>query len=157
MNEWIYYAIAVSLVFVIQSILSLIGTDLDTDTDMDVTPSDVISFKGLTHFLIGFTWSMVVYDNYIVSLIAGIFMVFIMYYLYKFMNGLSEDRKLDSDKDMIGRTCEIISSSDDYTEVQVSINGSLANKQAISKSNKIYKIGEVTEVISYEVGKIIIK
>lgn len=157
MNEWIYYAIVVSLVFVIQSVLSLIGTDLDTDTDMDVTPSDIVSFKGLTHFLIGFTWSMVVYDNYIISLVSGIFMVFIMYYLYKFMNGLSEDRKLDDDKDIIGRTCEIISSSNDYTEVQIVINGSLVNKQAISKSNKIYKIGEITEVISYEVGKVIIK
>ena len=157
MNEWIYYAIAVSLVFVIQSVLSLIGSDFDTDTDMDVTPSDVISFKGLTHFLIGFTWSMVIYNSYIVSLVSGICMVVIMYYLYKFMNGLSEERKLDTSENIIGRICEVVSSSDSYTEVQIIINGSLVNKKATSKSSKLYKVGDIVEVIDYNNGSIIIE
>ena len=53
--EQIYYIVAVIVydIFIVRFILSWIGGDFDIDADLDL--SDVVSFKGLTHFLMGFS------------------------------------------------------------------------------------------------------
>ena len=55
MIEQIYYAVALTVysIFIIRFILSWVGADFDVDADVDI--SDVVSFKGLTHFLMGFS------------------------------------------------------------------------------------------------------
>ncbi len=57
-------AVVASAIFLIQFIMSIFFGDLDTDTDIDVDLSSAISFKGLTHFCIGFGWYMYIAKKY---------------------------------------------------------------------------------------------
>ena len=57
MEQFIYgITIVIYAVFIIRFILSWVGGDfdLDMDADGDVDLGDVVSFKGATHFLMGF-------------------------------------------------------------------------------------------------------
>ena len=65
--EWYYVLGAISYgIFIVQFILSSFGfleTDLDVDFDgnVDFSVSDLLSFKGLVHFAMGFSgWLMVI-------------------------------------------------------------------------------------------------
>jgi uncharacterized membrane protein YuzA (DUF378 family) len=67
-----------------------IGLDLDTDLDIDsgFLVSDVISFKGLIHFAIGFSLVLslmgeVTLVSTSIGVVTGIVFVMVLYYLYK--------------------------------------------------------------------------
>ena len=47
-------ALVTTGIFLIQFVLSIFFGDLDADVDVDTDISSVVSFKGLTHFGIGF-------------------------------------------------------------------------------------------------------
>ena len=95
MAWYIIVLIVSSGLFVITSIGSLFfgGMDLDMDTDLDVGGSgfllgDVISFKGLIHFTIGFTLSLTLMQGFTlvsatVGVATGVVFVLVLYYLYK--------------------------------------------------------------------------
>ena len=83
--------------FVLTTIGSLFfgGMDLDMDTDLDIDGSgfllsDMISFKGLIHFTIGFSLSLTLMNGFTlwsatVGVVTGIVFVLVLYYLYKFL------------------------------------------------------------------------
>ena len=64
----VYFGLALfsTGIFIVQFILSFFIGELDLDTDIDLdgdgvddfSIGDLISFKGLIHFLIGFSWTM---------------------------------------------------------------------------------------------------
>ena len=47
-------ALVTTGIFLIQFVLSIFFGDIDADVDVDADISSVVSFKGLTHFGIGF-------------------------------------------------------------------------------------------------------
>lgn len=57
-------ALVASGIFLIQFILSMIGSDIDSGIDVDISDgsgfdfSDIISFKGIVHFLMGSCWTL---------------------------------------------------------------------------------------------------
>ena len=53
-NIFLIIALITTGIFVIQFILSIFFGDIDTEIDIDADISSVVSFKGLTHFGIGF-------------------------------------------------------------------------------------------------------
>ena len=55
-NIFLIIALITTGIFVIQFILSIFFGDIDTEIDIDADISSVVSFKGLTHFGIGFGW-----------------------------------------------------------------------------------------------------
>ena len=57
-NIFLTIAIVTTGIFAVQFILSVFFGDFDADTDIDTDISSVVSFKGLTHFGIGFGWYM---------------------------------------------------------------------------------------------------
>ena len=57
-NIFLIIALITTGIFVIQFILSIFFGDIDTEIDIDADISSVVSFKGLTHFGIGFGWYM---------------------------------------------------------------------------------------------------
>lgn len=57
-NIFLIIAIVTTGIFVIQFILSIFFGDIDADVDVDADISSMVSFKGLTHFGIGFGWYM---------------------------------------------------------------------------------------------------
>jgi hypothetical protein len=65
---------------------------MDMDTDLDVGSglllSDVISFKGLIHFIIGFSFTLTLMNEVTllsvsIGVATGIIFVLVLYYLYK--------------------------------------------------------------------------
>ena len=70
------------------SYLSIFFGDIDADVDVDADISSVVSFKGLTHFGIGFGWYMYLAGNtemqsYVIGILVGLFFVLAVWFLYK--------------------------------------------------------------------------
>ena len=92
MAWYIIVLIVSSALFLITSIGSLIfgGMDLDADVDVgsDFLLGDLISFKGLIHFTIGFSLSLTLMGGFslwsaTVGVVTGIIFVLVLYFLYK--------------------------------------------------------------------------
>jgi len=91
---WYGIVLIVSLgLFFLQLIGSLFFGDTDLDADMEIGSgfllSDVVSFKGLLHFAIGFSLTLTLMNEFTllsatVGTVAGIVFVLVLYYLYKF-------------------------------------------------------------------------
>lgn len=82
--------------FLISTLGSLLfgGIDLDVDFDVDMDAgnllSDVLSFKGLLHFCIGFSLVLTLMKEVSLAsvsygVITGVVFVIVLYYLYKFL------------------------------------------------------------------------
>ena len=113
--EQIIYGITIVIyaVFIIRFILSWIGGDfdLDMDADGDVDLGDVVSFKGATHFLMGFfgwlstklmTSHTILWYDYVIAFFMGLVFFIILLYIYKFMMKLECKPTLLFGKDLIG-------------------------------------------------------
>ena len=78
--------------FLLTTIGSLFFGDIDMNSDLDVGSgfllSDVISFKGLVHFAIGFSLTLTLMNEITLisvaaAVVTGAIFVFVLYYLYK--------------------------------------------------------------------------
>ena len=165
MSSTIFLIIAVVTtgVFVVQFILSIFFGDLDADTDVDTDMGSIVSFKGLTHFGIGFGWYMYLQDNtevktYLYGFIIGLFFLFAVWYLYKKAYQLQQVNAVEKTEMLVGRECTIYfkSSEGKYT-VQVSRNGAMREVDVISESGKNYQTGDKTVIASYQDGTLYIQ
>lgn len=84
-------ALIASFAFVIQFLLSILGSDLDTDIDIDnasdlsMSLSDIISFKGITHFILGYSWTTYFSGSHLVGIVIGSFFFIVLFYVYKLL------------------------------------------------------------------------
>ena len=94
MAWYVIVLIVAAGLFVLTTILSLFFGDMDMNADLDVGSgfllSDFISFKGLIHFVIGFSLSLTLLDecsikSVTIGVITGLVFVFVLYYLYKLL------------------------------------------------------------------------
>ena len=90
MSNTIFLTIALVTtgIFAVQFILSIFFGDMETDVDVNADISSVVSFKGLTHFGIGFGWYMYLAGNteiqsLVIAILIGLFFVFAVWFLYK--------------------------------------------------------------------------
>lgn len=103
-----------SAIFVIQFILSFIinvelDTDVDIDTDIDnlsMSLSDIISFKGLIHFLIGYGWATYFTGNHVIGIVSGAFFFIVLFYVYKLTYKLKQEIIYECPEDLDGREAE---------------------------------------------------
>jgi len=111
--EWYVLLLIISAaLFVLTTVGSLLFGDVHVDADLDVATdgfllSDVISFKGLLHFALGFSLTLTLFRE--VSLLSvglavavGLVFAFTLYYLYKtFYGKLQQSMKYTEEiKDM---------------------------------------------------------
>ena len=87
-NIFLIIALVTTGIFAVQFVLSIFFGDINADADIDTDISSVVSFKGLTHFGIGFGWYMYLQQDtdvisYIVGILVGLLFVFAVWYLYK--------------------------------------------------------------------------
>ena len=161
MIEQIYYAVALTVysIFIIRFILSWVGADFDVDTDVDV--SDVVSFKGLTHFLMGFSgWLSVksyithnvMWYDYIIALILGIIFVILLYFVYKFLISLETKPQILFGKQLIGKTGKIyviLEPEDSIKKYIITVGNGLGTQEYPAKSNNSYKLGDEVVISDY--------
>ena len=161
MIEQVYYAIALTVysIFIIRFILSWIGADFDIDADVDI--SDVVSFKGFTHFLMGFSgWLSVksyithnvMWYDYLIALILGVIFVILLYFVYKFLISLETKPQILFGKQLIGKTGKIyviLESEDSIKKYIITVGNGLGTQEYPAKSNNSYKLGDEVVISDY--------
>ena len=161
MIEQIYYAVALTVysIFIIRFILSWIGADFDVDADVDI--SDVVSFKGLTHFLMGFSgWLSVksyithnvMWYDYLIALILGIIFVILLYFVYKLLISLETKPQILFGKQLIGKTGKIyviLEPEDSIKKYIITVGNGLGTQEYPAKSNNSYKLGDEVVISDY--------
>lgn len=80
----IVFIVCLALTFA-QTVLMLLGLDLDFDFDVD---SDLISFKGLLHFLVGAMGTLCIFGSVtlwsvLTAVVVGIILVIMLNWIYK--------------------------------------------------------------------------
>lgn len=161
MIEQVYYAVALIVysIFIIRFILSWIGADFDIDADIDI--SDVVSFKGFTHFLMGFSgWLSVksyithnvMWYDYLIALILGIIFVILLYFVYKFLISLETKPQILFGKQLIGKTGKIyviLEPEDSIKKYIITVGNGLGTQEYPAKSNNSYKLGDEVVISDY--------
>ena len=161
MIEQIYYAVALTVysIFIIRFILSWIGADFDIDADVDI--GDVVSFKGLTHFLMGFsgwlsvksyTTHNVMWYDYIIALILGVIFVILLYFVYKLLISLETKPQILFGKQLIGKTGKIyviLEPEDSIKKYIITVGNGLGTQEYPAKSNNSYKLGDEVVISDY--------
>ena len=161
MIEQIYYAVALTVysIFIIRFILSWIGADFDIDADVDI--SDVVSFKGFTHFLMGFSgWLSVksyithnvMWYDYLIALILGIIFVILLYFVYKLLISLETKPQVLFGKQLIGKTGKIyiiLEPEDSIKKYIITVGNGLGTQEYPAKSNNSYKLGDEVVISDY--------
>lgn len=156
-------ALVTTGIFVIQFILSIFFGDMDADVDVDADISSVVSFKGLTHFGIGFGWYMYLAGNteimsYAIGILVGLLFVFAVWFLYKKAYQLQQVNHSEQTENLVGRECTIYfkQSAGRYT-VQTSRDGAMREVDVISESDKVYQTGDRTVISRYKDGTLYIQ
>lgn len=156
-------ALVTTGVFAVQFILSIFFGDLDADADTDADISSIVSFKGLTHFGIGFGWYMYLagdtaIQSYLIAILTGLFFVFAVWFLYKKVYRLQQVNRSERTEQLVGRECTVYFKQDgDRYTVQTSRNGAMREVDVVSESGKTYRTGDKAVITRYEGGVLYIQ
>ena len=161
-----------SLIFIIQSILTFIGADADSNFDVDVDTSmdgsdlsnidggsNLYTFRNFINFLLGFGWSAILLQEsitsvpvlIIVSVIIGVALVTAVMYLFKWLAGMQQSGNIDVEK--VARGCEgtvyltIPAAQGGEGKVQISISGSVREYNAVTDNEEDLKTGVAIRVV----------
>lgn len=161
-----------SLIFVIQSILTFIGADADTNFDVDVDTSmdgsdlsnidggsNLYTFRNFVNFLLGFGWSAILLQDSIpsvpvlilVSVVIGVALVAAVMYLFKWLAGMQQSGNIDVEK--VARGCEgtvyltIPAAQGGEGKVQISIAGAVREYNAVTDNDEDLKTGAAIRVV----------
>jgi hypothetical protein len=151
-----YVAMPVSLIFVLQAILTISGmghhTDFDHDTDNADGSIDGImqyfTLRNLINFLLGFSWGGIGFyntiDNKVLLVMAalgtGIIFVALFFYIIQQVRKLEENNSFDI-KSAIGKDADVYlhipSKGAGNGKVQISIKGAIHELDAVSAAGDL--------------------
>ena len=161
--EQIYYGVAVFIysLFIVRFILSWVGGDFDMDVDTDLDLSDVVSFKGATHFLMGFfgwlsvksfTTHNVEWWDYLIAFIMGVIFVILLYYVYKFLMTLELKPVPQTGKQLINCAAKIylvIGKEDEFYKYIITVDTNVGTSEFAAKSLNKYQVGDMVTISDY--------
>lgn len=165
MSQTVFLIIALVTtgIFLVQFVLSIFFGDINADTDVDADISSLVTFKGLTHFGIGFGWYMYLAGNteiqsYAIAFLIGLFFMVAVWYLYKKAYQLQQENRAETTEQLVGRECTIYfqQGNSRYT-VEVNRNGAMREVDVHSETEKVYQTGERTVITGYKDGKLYIQ
>lgn len=160
-----YIALAASLFFLIQTVLTFIGGDASdghsggfgNDLNFD-TPLELFSLRNLINFLLGFGWSGVAFYKTIgsqtllilISVLVGVGFVVLFFFLISQIMKLTEDNTFKVN-DLIGHTGEVYLTIPEKMQgkgkILISLNGSNHELQAMTESEEKLPSGIAVRVI----------
>lgn len=170
----IYWLIAIigSLVFSIVMVMAFMGGDADEigdlDADFDVEAGfQFISFKNLVGFFTIFGWSGIACIDaglsapitIIISVVCGLFMMVIMAALFYFISKLSDSGTLNYKNaiDAVGEVYLTIEASrSSVGKVNVNVQGSMRELDALTDSLTALKTGTIIKVVNVTSNGILI-
>ena len=147
-------------IFIIRFFLSWFGGDLELDTDVDLDVSDIVSFKGFLHFLMGFTgWlstknlvAHIVWYDYIIAFAIGILFIVALFFVYKLLLKLESKPLILTGQELVGSLGKIyLDRGDSYL---VTVNNGLGTIEvpAHYREGKKYKTGDTVMIYDYKEG-----
>lgn len=164
-----YIALPSSLVFIIQSVMTFLGTDAgdgveaDFDSDLDgaEAPFQLYSLRNLINFLLGFSWSGISFYEHIsstalligLSAAVGALFVVLFFLIIRQMLKLSEDNSFRMEE-CVGKTAEVYSripgKKSGKGKVTLSVRGSARELDAVTDGEEINSgtMVKVLEVLS---------
>ena len=165
-------AIASSLIFIIETVLTFIGADveMDMDTDFDIAdggfegdPSmNLYTFRNLVNFLLGMCWTAILLNEQIKSkallmLIAfavGAAIVFAVMMMFKGLSKMQQSGNINVFESAVGCSGKVYltvpGERKGSGKVQININNSVREYDALTDSEDDLKTGtsiKVTEVL----------
>jgi len=161
MIQNIYYTLAIIVygLFLIQFIISLFGFDADIDFDLDgnsdFTVSDLVSFKGLTHFLMGYVGYISIAQDFswksqIIAVIIGIIFMVILYYCYKFILKLQHHPSVLEGSELVGTRGIIYLKAHTFYWVSIQVNGCTTQIKCLSDNS--YHVGDIVLIKQFTNG-----
>jgi membrane protein implicated in regulation of membrane protease activity len=161
-----------SLVFIIQSVLTFIGADADSNFDVDVDTSmdgadlsnidggsNLYTFRNFVNFILGFGWSAILLQEsvpsvplrIILSVLIGMGLVAAVMYLFKWLSGMQQSGNINLQRSAAG--CEgkvyltIPECRSGSGKVQITINGAVREYDAVTESGTPLKTGSSIRVV----------
>jgi len=168
-----YIAIPVSIIFLIQTILTFSGLDAhdaevpDFDGDLEIdAPFQLFSLRNLTNFLLGFSWSGIALFDVIpnkivlvvVAFLIGATMVALFFLMMRQIYKLSENHTFDiqQTRQKTGTVYIAIPESKLNTgKVQISVKGTVHELEAITLGERI-PTGSKIKVVDIIDNKILV-
>ena len=160
-------AIASSLIFIVETILTFIGADVEMDTDIDVAdggfegdPSmNLYTFRNLVNFLLGMSWTAIILNDQIASkallmLIAfavGALLVAAVMYMFKWLSKMQQSGNINFFQSAAGCNGKVYltipAERKGTGKVQISINESIREYDALTDSETELKTGTAIKVV----------
>ena len=163
--EQIYYGIAIVVygVFIVRFILSWVGGDFEIDADADLDLSDLVSFKGATHFLMGasgwlsikgLTTHNIEWYDYIAAIALGLIFVVVLYFVYKFMMSLEKKPQILTGKQLVGKDAKVYlttgyDSIDDTCKYIITVDNNVGTMEYPAKSKSVHNVGDSVTISDY--------
>ena len=163
-----YLAFFASLIFIFQTIMTFLGTDASADLDADFdgdfhnveAPFELFSFRNLINFLLGFGWTGVAFYAkmnevflMITAFVVGIIFVGIFFFIIKQILKLQEDNTFNLNN-ALGKTAQVYlhipANKSGSGKVQLSVNGSFHELEAMTEEAEKIKSGENVKVVKIE-------
>lgn len=151
-----FIALPTSLIFGIQTVMTFAGVDshdgLSADFDSDLhggdTPFQLFSFRNLTNFLLGFSWTGISFHQLIpnkilligLSLGAGVLFVVVFFLIIRQIERLAENNsfRITNTLNKTGSVyLTIPGKKKGVGKVQVSVNGAFHELDAITENEKL--------------------
>lgn len=161
-------AIATSLIFIIETILTFIGIDHEIDADFDTSmdggfesePSmNLYTFRNLVNFLLGMSWTAILLKEKIAStallmviaVAVGVMLVAAVMYMFKWLSKMQQSGNIDVYKCAVGCIGKVYltipAQRKGAGKVQITINEAVREYDALTDSENELKTGASIKVI----------
>ena len=169
-----FVAIPTSLIFIIQTVMTFMGTDssdgLQPDFDGDLNGADapfqLFSLRNLINFLLGFSWTGISFYTTIsnkpllivLSLVVGVLFVYLFLIIIRQVQKLAEDNSFKI-TNTLNKTAEVYLTIPENKKgkgkIMISVNGAFHELEAMTENDKIQS-GAVVKVVRIENDNILI-
>lgn len=162
--------LSASVIFVIQSILTFVGADADFNTDFDADISAIdgtdgdsgmglLTFRNFVNFFLGFGWTAILLHDQIesnvvlmiVAVVIGVGLVAVVMLLFKWISGMQQSGNIDIHRSAEGCAGKVYLSIPANRrgkgKVQITINNSVREYEAVTDSDETLKTGDDITVI----------
>lgn len=170
-----FIAIPVSIIFIIQTIMTFVGgdsmdgvsPDFDGDFSQGEAPFQLFSLRNLINFLLGFSWSGIAfYDSiqnktllFIIAIIVGIAFVGIFFFIIRQLMKLAEENSFKMEESL-GKTAEVYLTIPAYKagkgKVIISVKGSVRELDAMTESKEAIQSAQLVKVVKIENNNVLI-
>ena len=162
-------AIASSLIFIVETVLTFIGADVDFDADADFDVPDgafegdpsmnLYTFRNLVNFLLGMSWTAILLKEQVASkvlliviaFVAGAILVAAVMMMFKWLSKMQQSGNIDLMKDAEGCNGKVYltipAERGGTGKVQITINGAVREYDAVTDSEQDLKTGKAIKVV----------